>query len=132
MIKFDVMTSDVVINNNGNLEINSYEENIVQRILFKISLDKGDWFRDKEIGIPWTSEIFKIKNQREQEEKIKIYLKKELQNDEDIEKINEIKIESDIENRKFNLFFNIECKNGKNLKISLGSEVISYALWSYR
>lgn len=132
MIKFDVMTSDVVINNNGNLEINSYEENIVQRILFKISLDKGDWFRDKEIGIPWTSEVFKIKNQREQEEKIKIYLKKELQNDEDIEKINEIKIESDIENRKFNLFFNIECKNGKNLKISLGSEVISYALWSYR
>lgn len=132
MIKFDVMTSDVVINNNGNLEINSYEENIVQRILFKISLDKGDWFRDKEIGIPWTSEIFKIKNQREQEEKIKIYLKKELQNDEDIEKINEIKIESDIENRKFNLFFNIECKNGKNLKISLGSEVISYALRSYR
>lgn len=132
MIKFDVMTSDVVINNNGNLEINSYEENIVQRILFKISLDKGDWFRDKEIGIPWTSEVFKIKNQREQEEKIKIYLKKELQNDEDIEKINEIKIESDIENRKFNLFFNIECKNGKNLKISLGSEVISYALRSYR
>lgn len=132
MIKFDVMTSDVVINNNGNLEINSYEENIVQRILFKISLDKGDWFRDKEIGIPWTSEVFKIKNQREQEEKIKIYLKKELQNDEDIEKINEINIESDIENRKFNLFFNIECKNGKNLKISLGSEVISYALRSYR
>lgn len=132
MIKFNTMTSDVVVNSNGNLKINSYEENIVQRILFKISLDKGDWFRDKEIGIPWTSEIFKIKNQREQEEKIKIYLKKELQNDEDIEKINEIKIESDIENRKFNLFFNIECKNGKNLKISLGSEVISYALWSYR
>lgn len=132
MIKFNTMTSDVVVNSNGNLEINSYEENIVQRMLFKISLDKGDWFRDKEIGIPWTSEIFKIKNQKEQEEKIKIYLKKELQNDEDIEKINEIKIESDIENRKFNLFFNIECKNGKNLKISLGSEVISYALRSYR
>lgn len=132
MIKFNTMTSDVVVNSNGNLEINSYEENIVQRMLFKISLDKGDWFRDKEIGIPWTSEVFKIKNQREQEEKIKIYLKKELQNDEDIEKINEIKIESDIENRKFNLFFNIECKNGKNLKISLGSEVISYALRSYR
>lgn len=132
MIKFNTMTSDVVVNSNGNLEINSYEENIVQRILFKISLDKGDWFRDKEIGIPWTSEIFKIKNQKEQEEKIKIYLKKELQNDEDIEKINEINIESDIENRKFNLFFNIECKNGKNLKISLGSEVISYALRSYR
>lgn len=132
MIKFNTMTSDVVVNSNGNLKINSYEENIVQRILFKISLDKGDWFRDKEIGIPWTSEIFKIKNQKEQEEKIKIYLKKELQNDEDIEKINEINIESDIENRKFNLFFNIECKNGKNLKISLGSEVISDALRSYR
>ena len=132
MIKFNTMTSDVVVNSNGNLEINSYEENIVQRMLFKISLDKGDWFRDKEIGIPWTSEVFKIKNQREQEEKIKIYLKKELQNDEDIEKINEIEIESDIENRKFNLFFNIECKNGKNLKISLGSEVISDALRSYR
>ena len=132
MIKFNIMTSDVVINNNGNLEINSYEEKVAQRILFKISLDKGDWFRDKEIGIPWTSEIFKIKNQKEQEEKIKTYLKKELQNDEDIEKINEINIESDIQNRKFNLFINIECKNGKDLKIALGSEVISYALRSYR
>lgn len=132
MIKFNSITSDVVINNNGNLETNSYEEEVVQRILFKISLDKGDWFRDKEVGIPWTSEIFKIKNQKDQEERIKFYLKKELQNDEDIEKINEINIESDIQDRKFNLFFNIECKNGKDLKISLGSEVISYALRSYR
>lgn len=132
MIKFNIMTSDVIINSNGNLEINSYEENVVQRILFKISLDKGDWFRNKEIGIPWTSEIFKIKNQKDQEERIKFYLKKELQNDEDIEKINEINIESDIQNRKFNLFFNIECKNGKIINISTNKEVENFEIRGYR
>lgn len=132
MIKFNIMTSDVVINNNGNLEINSYEEKVAQRILFKISLDKGDWFRNKEIGIPWTSEIFKIKNQKDQEERIKFYLKKELQNDEAVEKINEINIENDIKNRKFNINFSIKCKNGKIINIFTNKEVENFEVRSYR
>lgn len=132
MIKFNIMTSDVVINNNGNLEINSYEEKVAQRILFKISLDKGDWFRNKEIGIPWTSEIFKIKNQKDQEERIKFYLKKELQNDEDIEELKEITILGDIKNRKFNLNFSVQCKNGKIINIFTNKEVENFEVRSYR
>lgn len=132
MIKFNIMTSDVVINNNGNLEINSYEEKVAQRILFKISLDKGDWFRNKEIGIPWTSEIFKIKNQKDQEERIKFYLKKELQNDEDIEELKEITILSDIKNRKFNLNFSVQCRNGKIINIFTNKEVENFEVRSYR
>lgn len=132
MIKFNIMTSDVVINNNGNLETNSSEEEVVQRILFKISLDKSDWFMDEEIGIPWTSEIFKIKNQKNQEERIKFYLKKELQNDEAVEKINEINIENDIKNRKFNINFSIKCKNGKIINISTNKEVENFEIRGYR
>lgn len=132
MIKFNIMTSDVIINNNGNLEINSYEEKVAQRILFKISLDKGDWFRNKEIGIPWTSEIFKIKNQKDQEERIKFYLKKELQNDEDIEELKEITILSDIKNRKFNLNFSVQCRNGKIINIFTNKEVENFEVRSYR
>lgn len=132
MIKFNIMTSDVVINNNGNLEINSYEEKVAQRILFKISLDKGDWFRNKEIGIPWTSEIFKINNQKDQEERIKFYLKKELQNDEDIEELKEITILSDIKNRKFNLNFSVQCKNGKIINIFTNKEVENFEVRSYK
>lgn len=131
MIKFNKITSDIEINNNGNLKINSYQEDVLQRILFKINLDKGDWFRNKNLGIPWTSEIFKIKNKEKQAEKIKYYIKKELENDIDFKKLLNLDILTDEINRSFTFNFSILCKNGETISFEQEKEVMPYALRSY-
>ncbi|MGL4449913.1 MAG: hypothetical protein ACRCTZ_01830 [Sarcina sp.] len=125
MIKFNMNTSDVEVKENGTLKTNTYSEDVVQRILFKLKLDKGDWFADKNIGIPWTSEIFKIKNKINQEQKIKSYVKKELENDKDVIEVLSIDIITDEVKRKFNLKFSAKIKTGDTINGYLGKEVIT-------
>lgn len=112
MIKFNTEASDIAINNKNNFALNSYEEDVVQRINFKISLDRGDWFLDPQLGIPWSSEIFKTKNKALQEKLITTYVKNEIENDQDFFELVTLKIIINEINRKLIIKWGIISKNG--------------------
>ncbi|MGL5583170.1 MAG: hypothetical protein ACRDCE_19740 [Cetobacterium sp.] len=131
MIKFNPETSDIELSESGSLKTNNYLEDVAQRINFKINLDKGDWFRDRNAGIPWTSEIFKIKNKQKQLERVKYFIKKELENDEDFEELLSLNVEVDEQKRSLFINFSIKCKNGKSINFTQEKKEVSYALRGY-
>lgn len=131
MIKFSGKTSDVAINEKKSFVLNSYEEDIAQRINFKINLDKGDWFLDKNMGIPWTSKIFKVKNKKEQEQLIKTYLKKEIEADKDFKEWIKLNINIDEIKRSLSIDWEIIAKNGISYRGLEEIEVKRHELWSY-
>ncbi|MGL4652596.1 MAG: hypothetical protein ACRCX2_12565 [Paraclostridium sp.] len=131
MIKFNPETSDIELSESGSLKTNNYLEDVAQRINFKINLDKGDWFRDRNAGIPWTSEIFKIKNKQKQLERVKYFIKKELENDEDFEELLSLNVEVDEQKRSLFVNFSIKCKNGKSINFTQEKKEVSYALRGY-
>ncbi|WP_297489172.1 hypothetical protein [uncultured Cetobacterium sp.] len=106
MIKIDFSTGDVVLDKKKNfVKCNPYEE-VVQRIQMKISLDKGDWFLSNE-GIPWTSEIFKIKNIQEQKKLITYWIKKTIEKDPAFKEWKELDISIDENRRSFKIYWEI-------------------------
>lgn len=106
MIKIDFSTGDVVLDEKKNfVKCTPYEE-VVQRIHMKISLDKGDWFLSDE-GIPWTSEIFKIKNVNEQKKLITYWIKKTIESDLAFKEWKKLDISIDESRRSFNIYWEI-------------------------
>lgn len=118
MIKFQ--NNDVVFNKKNNFDTNNHSEDVLQRIKFKIMLDKGEWFLNKTMGIPWTSEIMPIKNWELQKNMIEKEVKKVLLEDKDVDKIISLDISLDPGKRMVNIYFKIKCKNGETLEMEVG------------
>ncbi|MEG3013092.1 MAG: hypothetical protein RR795_01370 [Cetobacterium sp.] len=119
MIKFDFNKSDIIFDKKNNfIENSSFEEDSAQRINFKLLLDKGDWILGDE-GIPWSSEIFKIKNKDEQIKLIDFWVKKTIEDDIAFDGWIKREINIDDRNRGLKIIWEINSKN-KNL----GGEII--------
>lgn len=111
MIKLNVDKGDIALKNK-KAQLNNAIEEIVQRILLKISLDKGDYFLNKNLGIPWTSEIFPTKNEKKQKELIYKYIKKTIEEDRSFKSLNYINININNSNRKLNVEFSFNTDFG--------------------
>ena len=110
MIKFDFINGDVVVTDKNIFEVNKEHEDIAQRLKFKILLDRGDWFLE-DLGIPWSSIIFKIKNKDSQKKEIEKYVKKEIENDKDFKEWVKFDLNIDDKNRSFEINFIIKIKD---------------------
>lgn len=118
MIKFDFSTGDIIFTDKNIFQENTEDEDIAQRLKFKLLLDKGDWFLE-DLGIPWSSIIFKIKNKVTQKKEIEKYVKKAIETDKDFKEWLRFDLNIDEENRFFEIGFSIRIKNDSIVSVNV-------------
>lgn len=118
MIKFDFINGDAIFTDKNIFEVNKEYEDIAQRLKFKLLLDRGDWYLEN-LGIPWSSIIFKIKNKKTQEKEIEKYVKKTIEMDKDFKEWISFDLNIDERNRSFEIKFAIRIKNDSVISINV-------------
>lgn len=118
MIKFDFINGDAIFTDKNIFEINKGYEDIAQRLKFKLLLDRGDWYLEN-LGIPWSSIIFKIKNKKTQEKEIEKYVKKTIEADKDFKEWISFDLNINERNRSFEIKFVIKIKNDSVISVNV-------------
>lgn len=118
MIKFDFINGDAIFTDKNVFEVNKKYEDIAQRLKFKLLLDRGDWYLEN-LGIPWSSIIFKIKNKKTQEKEIEKYVKKTIEEDKDFKEWINFDLNINERNRSFEINFAIKIKNDSVISVNV-------------
>ena len=118
MIKFDFINGDTIFTDKNIFEVNKEYEDIAQRLKFKLLLDRGDWYLEN-LGIPWSSIIFKIKNRKIQEKEIEKYVKKTIETDKDFKEWINFELNINERNRSFEIKFVIKIKNDSVISVNV-------------
>jgi len=99
------MADGDIVFSNGSFVYISDSETIKQRLENTLRLDKGSWFFNPEIGIPW----FEIYNKKAVSERlIRSHVERILKTDPEVTTINRLDISFDRKLRKISIIFEVE------------------------
>lgn len=97
-------TRDFEFNNLNRFELVTNKEEIKQRIWIRLGINKGEWFLNTNLGIPWHD----LLDNNATPEQIRAEVQKALEHEEYIKSIDYVRIEEiDKENRKLKLSFSV-------------------------
>jgi phage baseplate assembly protein W len=106
----DDETRDLKINSLKLIEMAEGIDAHKQRIKIRLSINRGEWFLNPEIGIPWHD----LLNNNATPEQIRAEIQKELSKDEYISTIDYVRIdELDRANRTLYLSYSVKLKTGE-------------------
>lgn len=104
-LKLNLNTRDLEFDNSMHLKIANKTEDVQQRLILKTELMKGEWFLDKNEGIPW-KEIFSETGE-DQIKMAKIAIRDMLNNDKGVNEIKELNVYQDLTKNSLNINFKV-------------------------
>lgn len=104
-LKLNLNTRDLEFDNSMHLKIANKTEDVQQRLILKTELMKGEWFLDKNEGIPW-KEIFSETGE-DQIKMAKTAIRDMLNNDKGVIEIKELNIYQDLTKNSLNINFKV-------------------------
>lgn len=104
-LKLNLNTRDLGIDNSKHLKIANKTEDVQQRLILKTELMKGEWFLDKNEGIPW-KEIFSETGE-DQIKMAKTAIRDMLNNDKGVSEIKELNVYQDLTKNSLNINFKV-------------------------
>lgn len=104
-LKLNLNTRDLEFNNSMHLKIANKTEDVQQRLILKTELMKGEWFLDKNEGIPW-KEIFSETGE-DQIRMAKTAIRDMLNNDKGVIEIKELNVYQDLTKNSLNINFKV-------------------------
>lgn len=104
-LKLNLNTRDLEFDNSMHLKIVNKTEDVQQRLILKTELMKGEWFLDKNEGIPW-KEIFSETGE-DQIRMAKTAIRDMLNNDKGVIEIKELNIYQDLTKNSLNINFKV-------------------------
>lgn len=118
----DVATRDLLFNNNKHFQICNKEEDIRQRILLKLELNKGEWFLN-DTGVPWAYGLDGIMDQSGEEciNLAKLEISKVLREDEAVLEVRELNVS--ITSQSLIINFTVYCTDENEYTITITKEV---------
>lgn len=104
-LKLNLNTRDLEFDNSMHLKIANKTEDVQQRLILKTELMKGEWFLDKNEGIPW-KEIFSETGE-DQIKMVKTAIRDMLNNDKGVIEIKELNVYQDLTKNSLNINFKV-------------------------
>lgn len=104
-LKLNLNTRDLEFDNSMHLKIANKTEDVQQRLILKTELMKGEWFLDKNEGIPW-KEIFSETGE-DQTKMAKTAIRDMLNNDKGVNEIKELNVYQDLTKNSLNINFKV-------------------------
>lgn len=104
-LKLNLNTRDLEFDNSTHLKIANKTEDVQQRLILKTELMKGEWFLDKNEGIPW-KEIFSETGE-DQIKMAKTAIRDMLNNDKGVSEIKELNVYQDLTKNSLNINFKV-------------------------
>lgn len=104
-LKLNLNTRDLEFDNSMHLKIANKTEDVQQRLILKTELIKGEWFLDKNEGIPW-KEIFSETGE-DQVKMAKTAIRDMLNNDKGVIEIKELNVYQDLTKNSLNINFKV-------------------------
>lgn len=104
-LKLNLNTRDLEFDNSMHLKIANKTEDVQQRLILKTELMKGEWFLDKNEGIPW-KEIFSETGE-DQIKMAKTTIRDMLNNDKGVSEIKELNVYQDLTKNSLNINFKV-------------------------
>ena len=104
-LKLNLNTRDLEFDNSMHLKIANKTEDVQQRLILKTELMKGEWFLDKNKGIPW-KEIFSETGE-DQIKMAKTAIRDMLNNDKGVNEIKELNVYQDLTKNSLNINFKV-------------------------
>lgn len=104
-LKLNLNTRDLEFDNSMHLKIANKTEDVQQRLILKTELMKGEWFLDKNEGIPW-KEIFSETGE-DQIKMAKTAIRDMLNNDKGVIEIKELNVYQDLTKNSLNINFKV-------------------------
>lgn len=104
-LKLNLNTRDLEFDNSKHLKIANKTEDVQQRLILKTELMKGEWFLDKNEGIPW-KEIFSETGE-DQVKMAKTAIRDMLNNDKGVNEIKELNVYQDLTKNSLNINFKV-------------------------
>lgn len=104
-LKLNLNTRDLEFDNSMHLKIANKTEDVQQRLLLKTELMKGEWYLDKNEGIPW-KEIFSETGE-DQIKMAKTAIRDMLNNDKGVNEIKELNVYQDLTKNSLNINFKV-------------------------
>lgn len=104
-LKLNLNTRDLEFDNSMHLKIANKTEDVQQRLILKTELMKGEWFLDKNEGIPW-KEIFSETGE-DQIKMAKTAIRDMLDNDKGVSEIKELNVYQDLTKNSLNINFKV-------------------------
>lgn len=104
-LKLNLNTRDLEFDNSMHLKIANKTEDVQQRLILKTELMKGEWFLDKNEGIPW-KEIFS-KTGEDQVKMARTTIRNMLNNDKGVVEIKELNVWQDLKTNILNINFKV-------------------------
>lgn len=117
-LKLNLNTRDLEFDNSMHLKIANKTEDVQQRLILKTELMKGEWFLDKNEGIPW-KEIFSETGE-DQIKMAKTAIRDMLNNDKGVSEIKELNVYQDLTKNSLNINFKVIAtdENEYTIKVS--------------
>lgn len=115
--------TDIILDDNNDItfkngDLNLFEETdpllVAQRLEIKLRLNKGEWFRNINEGIPWQQEILSKNNQRNLAD---TYIRRTIISDEGIKSINQYT--STFNKGVYSVFFSATLADGGTADLTL-------------
>lgn len=104
-LKLNLNTRDLEFDNSMHLKIANKTEDVQQRLILKTELMKGEWYLDKNEGIPW-KEIFSETGE-DQVKMAKTAIRDMLNNDKGVSEIKELNVYQDLTKNSLNINFKV-------------------------
>lgn len=104
-LKLNLNTRDLEFDNSMHLKIANKTEDVQQRLILKTELMKGEWFLNKNEGIPW-KEIFSETGE-DQIRMAKTAIRDMLNNDKGVIEIKELNVYQDLTKNSLNINFKV-------------------------
>lgn len=104
-LKLNLNTRDLEFDNSMHLKIANKTEDVQQRLILKTELMKGEWYLDKNEGIPW-KEIFSETGE-DQIKMAKTAIRDMLNNDKGVNEIKELNVYQDLTKNSLNINFKV-------------------------
>lgn len=104
-LKLNLNTRDLEFDNSMHLKTANKTEDVQQRLILKTELMKGEWFLDKNEGIPW-KEIFSETGE-DQIKMAKTAIRDMLNNDKGVNEIKELNVYQDLTKNSLNINFKV-------------------------
>lgn len=116
-LKLNLNTRDLEFDNSMHLKIANKTEDVQQRLILKTELMKGEWFLDKNEGIPW-KEIFSETGE-DQIRMAKTAIRDMLNNDKGVIEIKELNVYQDLTKNSLNINFKVMATDSNEYTIEV-------------
>lgn len=116
-LNLNINIRDLEFNNSMHLKIADKTEDVQQRLILKTELIKGEWYLDKNEGIPW-KEIFSETGE-DQVKMARTAIRNMLNNDKGVVEIKELNVWQDLKTNILNINFKVMATDSNEYTIEV-------------